>query len=334
MTEYHKTIVFTKTPLTGLFRYKDFFQIYPADLKGMPKSNMQEHYPIILEYTTTEDDKIEPFSEYEILKDLKSYTATTLTKQDQILNLLTLFTNHLFFRYNDTTGTWGMPMLKDNPGEEANSWSAKWCLKLFHWPELPAQLKIESFSKTEFSKVNYIPHFTYYYHDPNFDYHSGKTITFPATIFIGLDSYYSLSKESREHINSAISHIVSAVELRYYKKTLSIIASFTAIETMVNYEFRNVKHEQCGQCGQLRFKVAQKFRDYLFKYVGKSTSNKKKFNAFYSLRSKIVHAGEQLKTEKLWNDLPKSDKHKEFLNQLEIIQLGKISIIHWLIKNR
>ena len=334
MNEFHKTIIFTKTPLAGSFRYKDKFQIYPADLDNMPKSKLQKHHPVILEYTTTEADKIEPPTDFEVLKDLTSLTATTLTKQDQILNLLTLFTNHLFFRYYDLTGTWGMPILKDDPGEEANQWSSKWNLKLFHWPGKPEQLKINEFTDTEIDKVEYKRHFDYYLNDPNFDYHSDKHITFPNTIIDGLDSYYNLDEDSRKVIDSSISHSVSAVELRQHKKTLSIIASFSSIEAMVNFEFKDEKPEMCDSCGQLKYKVSKKFKDYLFKYVGKSTNNKKKFNAFYSLRSKIVHAGVHLKTENLWNDLPKEEEDKEFLTHVEILQLVQLSIIHCLIKNK
>ena len=334
MNQIHRTIIFTKTPLTGFFRFGNKFQIFPADLANMPKSKFQEHHPVILEYTTNEEDIIEPNLDFELLKDLSTLTATTLTKQDEILNLLSLFSNHLFFRYYDSTGNWGIPILKDDLGKEANAWSSKWNMKLFHWPELPDQLKISKFSDPKILEVEHLPHFIYYYHDPNFDYHTNSVIKFPSTIKVGLESYYNLNPESKKIIDSAISHVVSAMELRQHKKTLSIIASFTAIESMVNYEFRNEKIERCNECNQLQYKIASKFRDYLFKYVGKSTNNKKKFNAFYSLRSKIVHTGQRMETENLWTNLPKDKKDKEFLNHIEILQLSKISIIHWLIKNR
>jgi len=333
MTEFHKTIIFTKTPLKGYFRYKDLFQVYPADLINMPKSNLQEHHPAILEYTTTEDDKIEPSLSFELLKNLNIHIATTLAKEDQILNLLSLFANNLFFRYKDLTGSWGMPILKDDPGEEANKWSSKWIMKFFQWPELAGQLEITEFTNLNLPEVPSVRHFEYYLNDPNFDFHTNKEITFPKTIYWGLHSYYSLDKDTRKVVDSAISHSVSAMELRQHKKTLSIIASFLSIETMVNFEYKDLKYEKCNECGQLKYKVSKKFRDYLYKYIGKSVKNKKKFNAFYSLRSKRIHTGEHIKTEQLWTDLPEDEKTKELLTHIEILQLGKMSIIHWLIKN-
>ena len=57
---------------------------------------------------------------------------------------------------------------------------------------------------------------------------------------------------------------------------------------------------KCEECGQQKYGVSRKFREYLLKYIGDSPNNKRKFNNYYSLRSKIVHTGRQLKTELLF----------------------------------
>lgn len=336
MNKFQKTIIFTKTPLKKYFLYPDKFQVYPADLIGMPKSNLQEHYPVILEYVIEEDEIIEPSQDDIGLKDLRTLTASTLTKQDEILNLLSLFTNHMFFRYYDLTGTWGMPILKDDTGEEANTWSSKWNMKMFHWPELPEQLKIEKFSEIElqYEPVQFVPFLKYYQVNPNYDYYRDQEITFPNSIFLGLDSYYNLNKEIKSVIDTAISHSTTAMELRQYKKTLSVISAFTSIETMVNYENRDFEAKRCDKCGQLQFKVSKKYRDYLLKYIGDNQNNKKKFTALYSLRSKIVHTGMKFKTESLWTDLPQEEKDEEFITQMEVILLSKMSITNWLLINK
>lgn len=336
MKKFHKTIIFTKTPLKKYFRYSEKFQIYPANLKGMPYSKLQKHFPVILEYVIEEDEIIRAPKDEFGLEDLKTLTASTLTKQDEILNLLTLFTNHLFFRYYDLSGTWGIPILKDDAGEEANTWSSKWNMNMFHWPGLPEQLVIDNFTDIhlQYEPVDLLPFLKYYQHNPNYDYYNNKEITFPNNIFIGIEAYYKLEKPLKDIIDTAISHSTTAVEIRQLKKTLSIISAFTAIETMVNYENRNFEAEKCENCGQLQFKVSKKYRDYLLKYIGHNRNNKKKFSALYSLRSKIVHTGLKLKTENLWTDLPQEEKEQEFLNQMEVILLSKLSIVNWLIINK
>src|SRR5690606_38352143 len=157
-----------------------------------------------------------------------------------------------------------------------------------------------------------------YYHDPNFDFHPDKGITFPTTIYGSLDSYFAKNSETLLVIDSAISFVYTAMEMRLFKKTLSIISSFTAIETLVNFEFKDLKPAKCDTCGQLQFKVSQKYRDFLMKYIGSNANNKKKFNDFYKLRSSIVHTGQRLKTEDLYADIPKEQKDKEFITHLEI----------------
>lgn len=335
MNRFQKTIIFTKTPLSGYFLIPGRFQIYPANLEGLPTSVFQKHYPVILEYKIEDNEIIEPPEDYIGRKNSMTLVASKLSKIDEILNLLTLFANHYFFRYYDLTGNWGMPILNDNPGEEANEWSSKWNMASFGWPGLPEQLKIDKFTdlELEFNEVDFIPFREYYSKNPNYDYYSDKIITFPNNIFLGIEAYYSLDKEVKTIIDTAISHSVSAIEIMEFKKTLSVISAFTSIETMVNYENKDFKPIRCNECGQLQFKVAKKYRDYLLKYVGDNQNNRKKFNALYSLRSKIIHTGQKFKTENLWTNIPQEEKLEELINQIEVIGISKLSIINWMIKN-
>lgn len=331
---FHKTIVFTKVPLKGFFRYEDMFQIYPLDLPNMPFSKLQPHFPLVLEYWTSLEDKIEVETAFEELKESFSQNATSSTKQDRILSLLSLFTNHLFFRYTDFEGVWGMPILDDNPGYEAELWATKWIMTGgFTWPEMAGHFHISDFTAPLVNEVQYLPHKAYYADNPNCDTDHLKEILFPEIIFVGLAVYFSLPNELKSIVDSAVYYSVSAMEIYAKKKTLSLLASFTAMETMVNLEFRDVKSEKCEQCGQLKYGVVRKYREYLLKYIGDTPHNKKKFNAYYSLRSKIVHTGEKLKTEHLYHNLPEEERQKEYLTRIEILQIGKLALINWLIKN-
>ncbi|MBO6524249.1 MAG: hypothetical protein JJ971_10520 [Balneolaceae bacterium] len=334
MREYHRAIFFTKAPLGGYYKYKDYFQIFPCDLENRPVTEAQRHFPNILEFWTSKDEKIKSPIEFEGLEELFDLTARTLTKQDNILALLTAFTNNIFFRYTDLGGNWGIPLLKDNPGKEANTWSSKWCYNMYHFPDLPRQMKITQFSEQKIKSIKRVNHQLFYTYKPNLDSDIESDILFPETIDLLFDSYYSIEQEAASYIDVACSYIVSAIELHYSKKTLSLLSSFTAMETMVNLEYKDDKPEQCDTCGQLKFSVSRKFREYLLKYIGDSQGNKKKFNNYYSIRSKIVHTGKQLKTEKLFADVPEDEKQTELVTRIEILQISKMAIANWLLTNK
>lgn len=333
MKEYHRSIFFTKVPLTGYYRYKDEFQIFPAELENMPKSKYQKHYPNILEYYTIPNEAVAIPEEFKGLEELYLLATTTIDVQEKILSLLSAISNNLFFRYTSIDGNWAIPLHDDEEKAKQEFASSKWCLTLYHSTELPKQLKINKFSEVAYSEIEKLDHKSFYTYDPNIDFDSKKSVVLPDTINEIIDAFYKLDDTKRTFLESAISNCVSSIELKNSKKTLSLLASFTVMETMVNLEYINQKPEKCDDCGQLKFSVAKKFREYLLKYIGESANNKKKFNAYYSLRSKIVHTGQQLKTENLFADVPEDVKDEEFLKRIEILQMGKLSIVNWLLFN-
>jgi hypothetical protein len=201
---------------------------------------------------------------------------------------------------------------------------------MYMFPDMPRQLQIIQFSTPNIPLINLIPHKAYYTYFPNVDFETKDEITFPTTAEAILDAYYELRDDDLKIVNSAISYTTNAMELRLQKKTLSLLCSFTSVEAMVNLEFKNSVAEKCEACGQLKYSVAKKFKDYLLKYIGTSEENKRKFNTYYSLRSKIVHTGRQVKSEKLFSEVSKSDRDADHLTQIEILQISKLSIINWL----
>jgi hypothetical protein len=101
---------------------------------------------------------------------------------------------------------------------------------------------------------------------------------------------------------------------------------------MVNYENRESKPTKCEKCNQDVYKISAKYRTFLLTYIGDSPGNKAKFNEYYSLRSKIVHAGQDFETEKLFAEVDATVKSKEQLQMAEVVVLSKLAIIMWTIK--
>lgn len=336
MRQFQRAIFFTKVPLNGYYKHEDRFQIFPLNLENMLHSSFQRHFPNILEFWTTEDEEIQIFNELEISDNLKKHfssAAAVVAKQDKILRLFSAFTNNLFFRYSDATGNWGIPMLNDNPGDEEDEWSSAWCLKLYNFPQLAKHLKIDNFTEQNIPLIKRVSFKLFYRDDPNLDFDKDKEVVFPDTIDLLFKSYYNIDESKIPFLDAAISYTVSAIELKDSMKTLSLLASFTSMETMVNLEFKDFTIEPCESCGQQKYSVSRKFREYLLKYIGTSEHNKRKFNSYYTLRSKIVHTGQQLKTELLFTDVPKNEQDLEFVTRIEILQLGKLAIAKWLLHN-
>lgn len=334
--QFKREIVFTKLPLSGTLRYRDIFQLFPADLKGMPTTKVaHKHHPIILEYWYT-DKELEQIKVDELfsgLEDLHRLTSLSYRKKELFLSLLTLITTNLFFTYGSFDSRWGFPVLDENEGSEMNKRSSKWCFEWFIWPGLPDQLKINDFTDLSWVRPRVLP-WDYYYSHPNFDEDIQAQIKFSNITLQFFDAYFETDETTRQVLDSAIASANAAMEFMSSRKKLALLSAFTAIETMVNFETKDFKPSKCEKCGQDVFKISARYRDFLLKYIGDSESNKKKFNNYYKLRSRIVHTGQDFKTEKLFSEVDDETKYQERLQIAEIVMLSKLSIIFWTIKNR
>lgn len=334
--QFKREIVFTKLPLSGALRYRDVFQMFPADLKGMPTTKTaHKHHPQILEYWYTNDEleqiKVEEL--YSGLEDLHRLTSLSYHKNDLYLGLLTLITTNRFFTYQPNDSRWGWPLLDENAGSEMNKWSSKWCFEWFMWPELPEQLKIDRFTDLASVHPRVLP-WDYYYTHPDFDENLESQIKFSNITLQFFDSYFEMDESTRKVLDSAISSANAAMEFIHTRKKLALLSAFTAIETMVNFDTKDFEPSKCDKCGQDVYKISARYRNFLLKYIGDSPANKKKFNRYYKLRSTIVHTGQDFKTEKLFAEVDEETKFQERLQIAEVVMMSKLAIIFWTIKNR
>jgi hypothetical protein len=129
-------------------------------------------------------------------------------------------------------------------------------------------------------------------------------------------------------------------------KSLSFFSAVSAIETMVEYEYKGekIKYEcgeckfliesdrTCNKCGRPKWGIAEKFREFLLKYISSSDDSRKVFNKIYSIRSKIAHTKYLIFNEHVF-DLEKNEKTDELFHlHMQSIQLARMSITNWLLK--
>lgn len=333
-SKYHKLIFFTRTELKGAFLYKDIFQIYPINGEGFPYSKIQKHFPNYIELKTSPEDNLNIQTTFPELDELLSGIAPAIVKQDLILNLLTTCSNHLFFRYEYPNETWALPIKSSNPDDYQDAESV-WCYPVYGSKTTSENNLIFEYSDISiFNKIDLIKFSEYFFKDVDPDKEYSGPVKFVSIIDAFLLSFFNLEKDFKPIVNQAMYHLKNGVELAESKKTLSLLSLFTSLETMVNLEHRDFKVENCENCGQQKFKISKKFRDFLSKYVSNHPQSKSKFNKLYSLRSKIVHSGEILNSEFLYSEVSPETKNEENLKISEIIQICRLSIVNWVTQHQ
>lgn len=342
MKKFIKNIIFTKTPLVGKYRYGDLFQIYPLNIDDAPNTDKTNHYPIIIEYwyETEGVEDIEVFG-LEHIDKMISTTTPQINKLIEYTNLLSAITNHRFFYYRKPDTFWSLPLTREG---DVNQLSSEWSVSLYYYPNIANDLKIEDFSEPDFPEISRLPQKFYYWYDP-VEGHD-KTIAFPDTIDAILSKYFSAAKDENIVANSCIYQICNGLDLLDKIKSLSFFSFVSAIETLVNYEFKDEKVEylcndckslkdskrHCNKCGSPIWGVTAKYREFLFKYVSNEPNAKKLYNKIYNIRSQITHT-DFLFAGELFLDWNHNDKTEEiFKTHLSAMQLSRRSLINWLLK--
>lgn len=103
---------------------------------------------------------------------------------------------------------------------------------------------------------------------------------------------------------------------------------------MVSNEYKEVKIERCSTCNQEQFKVMNKFREYLFKYVTSNKQTKNEINEIYSFRSKIAHTGKLLHGDGLIDWSKNDEKYEQQQIHIKAMQIARLSLINWILRHK
>lgn len=345
--KYFRSIIFSKTPLTGHFRFEDEFQIYPCDFENAPKSEHADDIPLIIEFWIDEDENPEVPEDLKSIKSIISPTTNQTNKLNRFTRLLSAITNHRLQNLSETELKWGIPLpdefAKDK--EKLKNTSSSLIMGLYYYPTIGNDMKIDGFTEKKHPTVKLIPHNQYYQCDPVDS--KDKEISFPNTIYKSLFKYFSLDFKSRKIIDTICHLICNGIDIKSKMKSMSFLSFVSSIETLVNFEFKDKKdgiefecHDcqtlktsliSCHKCGRPIWGVKAKFKVFLKTYVAYSESSLTKFNKIYNLRSNIVHNGMLLLGDEEidWNNSDKADS--QFATHLETMQIARLALVNWLL---
>jgi len=339
MKTFYRNIIFSDHELIKGLRYKDIFQIKPMRFENAPNSEHIKYYPLLIEYWI-DGDEIPNTTE---LPDSLLKLSLQTEKVHGLLDLLTAITNYNFFWYSLDGFNWFIPVPEDIT-KINNEDSSSVGMGLYYYPQMSKDLLIDGFSEHDYMDITLANDYYYFTHFDSFKY-----IAFPVSYEKFLDNYFNLDPQTKSKIDSVLKLIKHGVETLPKYKSLSFISFISAIETLVNEEYRdeNKKIEyscdkckaikdspfKCEDCGNPTWAIGFKFKEFLKKHVSSSTGSVTKYNKIYNLRSKIVHSGNLLLGDNnltIWEHPDKSEK--EYVTHLETMQLSRLSLFNWILK--
>ncbi|MEW5832794.1 MAG: hypothetical protein AB1763_08155 [Campylobacterota bacterium] len=318
--EYRKVLVMSDVPIKGTYRFNDLFQILPAEEKAPKPPYVLAHHPCIIEFRFKIDKT--PRQRFDGYKSeqwiVNNDDARKVLKE--ILLLMNLFSFHQIFDYFPSQ-SWFIPMGNDKIED------AQWGQNGYWYDGFES--KITTFSDGDYDPIELIDTNKYL---TQYGRVIGQGFDLPDRIDMFLKQYFELTDSKRQSFLSACSLFNQGRKLWSEHPSLSFTALVSSLETLIEIDFKKKKVESCKDCGQKKYSLTEKFRDFFGKYGSPSPEFREYATRIYKQRSKILHTG------------------KLFLGEVEPIRFGswanidddqfrrnvvttcRICMINWLLK--
>jgi hypothetical protein len=274
-----------------------------------------------------------------------------MSKENEIIDILSVLTNHRFFKGVIENNQWaimtpniGFESLSKEQVDIYNNQYSSWTFGGYVYPGLKDDLKIETLSVLKFLHTPLIsPYYKYFTHDPIENEKS--EVLFPETIISCLDNYYLLSPKTFRKIKSSVSLICDGLDISESKRSLAFLSYVSAIEAFVGLEFNDKEIEfqcnscktilnspyLCPDCGSPIWGIKTKFKEFLKKFVAGSDKSVSEYNKIYNLRCKIAHQGQLFISDYEFSLDNMEAKENDWLMRLKTLQLARISLTNWLL---
>lgn len=301
--DFHRSIVFSNVPLSGIYKFKEIFQIIPGS-KEWPslQKGLFSNLPIILEYQ----------SNYHIhhllagtIRSIQNVDHKRLTEsfrhldfKKELLALMTLVSNANFYVENYF-------LSREKLGKDYFA---------------------EKFIEPKNPKMNLQDMGALY----SREYTLGDTLSLPDNIDSILDKYFTLEGDLFIRYRMSLMLFFNSISINSISPSMCFVALISSIENLVDVEgeINKIKYENCETCSQVKYKVSRRFKDFLIHYVEQDSIDFIRFlNKIYTTRSNITHIGELL-----YNDFADTDIDFSSLNMLNTLKkVVRVALVNWLL---
>jgi hypothetical protein len=295
-SEIYKHSIKTSLPIVGYYKYKNIFQIIESKkVSDIYEKGLDIEYDAKYHFSQIDEEQRNKFKENDRLDSYKGH----LNFFKILLSLLSIATNNKYFDPNE-------------------GWIGH---------EIDEGEKIDRFSNLDSSlQIRKVPNRIYFEMNSNAEF-----LSIQDTADIYFDKYFNLTPELKEKYNSSIYLFFSITAIKQISSSLAIVGLVSCIENLIDIEnsLSGENIEVCSECGQKRFRLSRKFKDFLctYSHFEENENCKNIADKYYSKRSSITHAGSLL-TMDLQYDFTREDY--QFLIKLE--KHVRVALYNYIIK--
>lgn len=289
--------------IRGAFRYKDLFQVLPAGPEFPDAPSAWADHPFILQLRFTS-------SPHTMINSMR--TSPLVTKYVRYLNAIC--------RSGVASGTrnTGFCWCIDS---EANPPKTRW-MQQGYWPPSSGL----SHEPSEYQPVDSlitipaIPANEYY---ERRTYRPDREFCIPDNIESLLSKILNLPAEQRKRFDLACTWLAMARDISPASSSAAYISMVAAIEALLDK-----KSETCHECGQPKFSVTKKLKEFLQRFVPGIEAQE--LNRIYRVRSDLAHGLDLLLRDLGQLGMTSPGAASEMTLQYTTLQVAKIAVLNWL----
>ncbi len=312
-------VAFSSEGVEGYFRYKDLFQVIPIpDTAPKPKVMVADH-PFLLQFS------------YVSCRDMAVDNTRWFRKATVYVRLLNLLSNlPITLRSRHIRFFWTMNT------KDPNGWTSEWRQEGYTYKGLSG--KISKYTPVaKLQPIKRIPSHKYYSEFPAI---SSKPLRFPDNLGNSFDLAFGLNARDWEKFIMACSWYYQAQAIWRESNSSSFVALVSAIECLIDKPERcpdcrqtiTEGIEKCDHCGQPRYKVTKKFREFLDRYVPLLEERfPEERKLLYGVRSELSHGLNLLVRDlKPWYFMMNARAEKQDALQRNLHFVARTAINGWL----
>ena len=315
-------IMLANASVKGAFKYRDLFQILPAPDDFPRPPCLEAHHPCLLELRY----------EFEFDPDLKTSDGQPvpdwIQQKDQegkiIHEISSLFGVYSLSNFVFPSGghSWSINT------EDGSNFDLQWRQLSYFVEDGKHQHNISNFTDAGCLPMEQVETSKAYNFGARF---TGDDFSIPDFLPGILDSYYILERDDRDAILKMASIFNSALKIKAISSSISFAIFVTSIESLVDYQHKGDKVENCKECNKPRYSVTRKFNDFLKRYSSDSNELVKFYKSAYDHRSKILHAGALFLGEHIPLNWAESDWSAYHMRS-GIERICRIAFANWLLE--